>query len=146
MSSRNLSSLPANSLRLLVEYLAELKDDAERREAAAARQDAALTERRKSRGELADMVQSHLANGHSLDAACRHVENQTGWRIDTILANYRHQVRQSVAAGKTQRDALALRLAHKGWTNGEIAAHLGISPATVSRIIGKVYRVRTDKR
>jgi HD-GYP domain-containing protein (c-di-GMP phosphodiesterase class II) len=84
-----------------------------------------------------------LTAGEAADALRREVRDGRldGDAVDAVLAAAGHRVtgRREGPAGLTEREIEVLRLAARGLTNKDIAAHLVISPKTVANHIEHIY-------
>jgi len=77
------------------------------------------------------------AEGHALTLAQAVAEAQV-WAMSGIPEPF--DAAPSAPAGLTAREVEVLRLVARGYTNGQVAAHLVISPRTVNAHLSSIYR------
>lgn len=130
----------------LKQALAEVERSAEilRRQIQAA-EDARLRARRIA-GEfdrLREAGRAALAlvlDGIERHTACARVARTRGLPVESVAHWLKEAERGFDARTRAQRDREILALAARGWTNGKIAARVGVCKRTVTRVIAAAYR------
>ena len=136
-----LKSLPPETLASLADYYGAMAEDCASVERIKSRraERRAYHERRAAILQSAALVRARLST-MEIDAAVRSVADETEIPLETVLANYRIDLNMRAVAARARRDRRIVTLAMRGWTNGEIAAEVGLCSGTVSRIIQRGLR------